>query len=455
VTPEKAVLFTPLPPAPTGIADYSALLIRELGRHLAIETISNREEVEAFRLPTEPHVLVYQVGNSPHHDFLYPALFRHPGILVLHDLVLHHARLFSHLESPEVRAYREDIGDSAKRESARRRIEEYRAEARDAYPEVGEDLAEIALRIGGGRLLYSYPLYEHLVRRSRLTLVHGETARDEVLATCPGASVRRVRMEFRSVSFPAMRPGGSVFPDELLIASFGLITQEKRISTAIRALARLEAAGVRATYVLVGGTVPHYDPLREAREAGVAANVRLAGRVSDEEFRLYAFASDLCLNLRYPSAGETSATLLSLLACGRAVVVTDQVHARDLPENVVARSALEGDEDGSTAISWTSSAARDEAGARRGGAPLRRDGGESRGDGEGLPRSFRRPIMTRWSRRGCGPSRTASPARGESGARESSCAPATALPPGSRTSSSTSRRSSVTSTAASATSPTS
>jgi glycosyltransferase involved in cell wall biosynthesis len=70
------------------------------------------------------------------------------------------------------------------------------------------------------------------------------------------------------------------------------------------------------------------------------------GRVPEEEFRLYAFASDLCLNLRYPSAGETSATLLGLLACGRPVVVTDQIGARDFPEDVVARSALEGDEDG-------------------------------------------------------------------------------------------------------------
>ena len=348
----KLVLVTPLPPAPTGIADYSALLLRELSARapeLAIETLSTREEAESFRPPSEPHVLMYQVGNSPHHDFLYPALFRHPGVLVLHDLVLHHARLFSHLESPEVRAYREDIGDSTKRESARVRLEEYRSEAREAYPAVGDDLAENALRIGGGRLLYAYPLYEHLVRRSLLTIVHSGTAREEVLSSCPGADVKRVRM---GVPLPTLVPREDArlrlgLPrEELILASFGLVTPEKRISTAIRALARLEAAGVRATYLLVGGQVAHYDPLREARELGVAENVRLVGRVAEEEFRLYAFASDLCLNLRYPSAGETSATLLGLLACGRPVVVTDQIHVRDLPDTVVARSALEGDEDG-------------------------------------------------------------------------------------------------------------
>jgi len=352
VSPVKIVFLTPLPPAPTGIADYSALLLRELSRRapkLAVETVSTPEEAASFRPPPEPHVLLYHVGNSPHHDFLYPALFRHPGVLVLHDLVLHHARLFSHLESPEVRAYREDVGDSSKRESARARLEEYRAEAQEAYPAVGVDLAEIALRIGGGRLLYAYPLYEHLVRRSRLTLVHSETARDEVLSSCPGAAVGRVRM---GVALPSIVPRDEArrrlgLPrDELILASFGLVTPEKRIPTSIRALARLKAAGVRATYLLVGSQVAHYDPLREARELGVGGDVRLVGRVPEEEFRLYAFASDLCLNLRFPSAGETSATLLSLLACGRPVVVTDQIHVRDLPDAVVARSALEGDEDG-------------------------------------------------------------------------------------------------------------
>jgi glycosyltransferase involved in cell wall biosynthesis len=349
----RVVVFTPLPPAETGIADYSTLLVRELSRRgLAIETVASAEEAEAFERPKEPHFLLYQVGNSAHHDFLFPSLRRHPGILVLHDLVLHHSRLLSHLESAEVRAYREDPGDVAKRARARARLEEYRAEASEAYPEVGEDVSEIALRIGGGRMLYDYPLYEHLVRRSDLTVVHTESAREEVLSRCaflPGARVRRVRMGTplpRLVPRDEARRRLGLPVGALLLASFGLVTPEKRISIVLRALARLKAAGVRARYLLVGGAVPHYDPLAEAKKLGVLEDVCLVGRVPEEDFRLYAFASDLCLNLRYPSAGETSATLLTLLACGRPVLLTDQVHARDFPDSVVARSPLEGEEDG-------------------------------------------------------------------------------------------------------------
>jgi glycosyltransferase involved in cell wall biosynthesis len=132
----------------------------------------------------------------------------------------------------------------------------------------------------------------------------------------------------------------------LILASFGLVTPEKRIPTVLRCLKRMLLAGIDAEYLLVGDTVTHYDALAQARDLGVAHRVRWTGRVSEKDFRLYAFAADICLNLRYPSAGETSATLLRLLGAGRAVMVTDQVHHLDIPDDVVARVSLEGEEHG-------------------------------------------------------------------------------------------------------------
>jgi len=178
--------------------------------------------------------------------------------------------------------------------------------------------------------------------------VHATTARDEILRRCPEADVRRVRMGV-PLPKPVTREEARKrlgLEDGLVLASFGLVTPEKRIGMTLRALARLRAHGVEARYILVGGTVEHFDARAEAEALGLGDAVRFAGRVSEEDFWLYAFASDICLNLRYPSAGETSATLLRLLACGRPVLVTDQVHVADFPETVVARTDLEGDEDG-------------------------------------------------------------------------------------------------------------
>ncbi len=358
----KLAVFTPLPPMPTGIADYSELLVTALEQ-------TDGFDIEAF-CPTGAKVqsfpirapetfdgsalAMFHVGNSEHHDFLYPYLFDHPGVLVLHDLVLHHARLNAYLQSPEVRDYRADIGNRDKRERALAKLDGYRAEVARAYPADGAKgersaaIAEIAIRMGGGSLLYAYPLYEHLVRASRLTLVHATTARDAILERCSEANVARVRMGIPAPRLVDMKDARERLglPDGLLLASFGLVTPEKRVGMALRALVRLRRRGIEARYVLVGGAVEHYDARAEAKALGVDDAVIFAGRVPEEEFWLYGFAADICLNLRYPSAGETSATLLRLLACGRPVMVTDQIHVADFPDSVVARSKLEGDEDG-------------------------------------------------------------------------------------------------------------
>lgn len=352
----KLAVFTPLPPMPTGIADYSESLLTALAQN-------DDFDVEAFCPPgaasqsfpiRSPETFdgsglaMFHVGNSEHHDFLYPYLFDHPGVLVLHDLVLHHARLYAYLQSPEVRDYRADMGDRDKRDRALAKLDGYRAEVFQAYPEKGAAIAEIAIRMGGGSLLYAYPLYEHLVRASRLTLVHATTARNALLEQCPEANVARVRMGIPAPGLVETKDARARLglPDGVLLASFGLVTPEKRIGMVLRALARMRASGIEATYVLVGGTVEHYDARAEAKSLGVDDAVIFAGRVPEEQFWLYGFAADICLNLRYPSAGETSATLLRLLACGRPVMVTDQIHVADYPVSVVARASLEGDEDG-------------------------------------------------------------------------------------------------------------
>jgi glycosyltransferase involved in cell wall biosynthesis len=181
-----------------------------------------------------------------------------------------------------------------------------------------------------------------------MTIVHNRAGRDELAARCPESAIRAVRMgielpEVVSRDEARRRLG---LGKETILASFGLVTPEKRVSIALRCLKRMLAEDVDARYILVGGTVPHYDARQEAEQLGVAERVLFTERVSGSDFGLYASSADICLNLRYPSAGETSATLLRLLAAGKAVMVTDQMRELDYPDTVVARTSLDGDEDG-------------------------------------------------------------------------------------------------------------
>jgi hypothetical protein len=88
-------MYSPLPPARTGVADYSAALLRALEPHAAVE-----------RNPGTPHgVPLYHIGNNPLHGDIYRRALEQPGFVVLHDAVLHHFFLGSMNEA----AYRDEF----------------------------------------------------------------------------------------------------------------------------------------------------------------------------------------------------------------------------------------------------------------------------------------------------------------------------------------------------------
>jgi hypothetical protein len=59
--------------------------------------------------------------------------------------------------------------------------------------------------------------------------------------------------------------------------------------------------------------------------------------VSRTAFEDYVAAADICLNMRHPTAGETSASLLRLLGAGRPTLVTATGAFTELPPGVAAQ----------------------------------------------------------------------------------------------------------------------
>jgi hypothetical protein len=94
---------SPLPPAPTGVADYAAALL------LALRKLG---EVEPGATNADVHL--YQIGNNHLHRDIYARALRQPGIVVLHDAVLHHFFLGSLTEQ-------EDSGNKVKSAGVRAR----------------------------------------------------------------------------------------------------------------------------------------------------------------------------------------------------------------------------------------------------------------------------------------------------------------------------------------------
>jgi len=125
--------------------------------------------------------------------------------------------------------------------------------------------------------------------------------------------------------------------DVVVVGVFGLLTREKRVETVGRAVARAAARDERVRLLLVG-PVPDASRLEaDLDRVGVRHITVVTGRVPLFELPAHIEAADVVAHLRYPTARETSAALLRVLAQGRATVVSDLEHQAELPEDAVVR----------------------------------------------------------------------------------------------------------------------
>src|SRR5262245_37830172 len=82
----KVAYYSPMPPSRSGIADYSTLLLPALR-----ERVSEVVVAEPGGRAPDADVPLYHVGNDPDsHGWIVDALRKRPGVVVLHELVLHH-----------------------------------------------------------------------------------------------------------------------------------------------------------------------------------------------------------------------------------------------------------------------------------------------------------------------------------------------------------------------------
>ena len=69
--------------APTGVADYAATLLTALRESAPANALVERDATRA-------DLHVYHLGNNRLHTGIYARSLETPGIVVLHDAVLHH-----------------------------------------------------------------------------------------------------------------------------------------------------------------------------------------------------------------------------------------------------------------------------------------------------------------------------------------------------------------------------
>jgi glycosyltransferase involved in cell wall biosynthesis len=332
--------FSPFPPVRTGIARCSAELVDALRRRG--HDIDCYPEPAAhdfvWRRRRAPYDLaVYQFGNSSHHDYEWAYALNYPGLVVLHETHLHHARAAFLLRE--------------------KRVADYRAEFHWNHPDISSDAAELAIAGFDSQLYYEWPMVRALVEGSRLVAVHGEGARRELIesisnSTTPNSQltpnsqgellekVVSIRLGHGQLVSPRralearrrVRSQYAIAEDAVLFGVFGGLTPEKRLPQILAAFRATLPHAPGARLLFAGAPASHYDIVAAIAADGLQDRVTLTGYLdTDESLTDHLAACDVSLNLRWPTARETSGPWLRALAAGKATIVTDLVHLADVP----------------------------------------------------------------------------------------------------------------------------
>jgi SAM-dependent methyltransferase len=131
-----------------------------------------------------------------------------------------------------------------------------------------------------------------------------------------------------------------------LVGIFGFLKPYKRIVESLRAFRRLLRLMPNVKMILVGETHPEFPVEATIRSMGLSANVRVLGFTPIEDFVGYLGACDIVLNLRFPTVGESSGTLLRSLGLGKAVMVSEVGSFQEFPDDVCLKVPVgPGEED--------------------------------------------------------------------------------------------------------------
>jgi glycosyltransferase involved in cell wall biosynthesis len=336
--PPRIAYCSPVNPAASGISDYSEELLPFLGQYADVtlfvedglkpanEQLARHLEVlplrrlarEQRRRPFD--ALLYHMGNSPVHAGIWSEAQRLPGVIVLHEWVLHHFMLW----------YDANVHHD---------IQRYVRAMAARYGEEGEHIAQLMIRSRFTEAAFRFPCCEEVLAAARGLIAHSRYVAERAAALRPELPSAVVPM---GVPLPPHIPRADARarlglpPEALVLASFGHINAYKRLEPALRAFAALRRDYPDARYLLVGSASPNYDVGGLVARMGLADAVRVAGFVSRAEWDDYLAATDICLNLRHPTAGETSASLLRLLGAGKPTLVSATGSFAELPPSVAA-----------------------------------------------------------------------------------------------------------------------
>jgi len=346
----KIAYLSPLNPIKSGISDFSEELIMELKKNIIVDLYiddykpTNDNIVKNFRIlniddldnnKSEYDLIVYHIGNNhKYHKKIIDKFLKLGGVIELHDISLHHYVAADTLNSNSPQEYVE--------------IMEY------SHGKKGRKYAEMYLEgklppLWENRSL-EFTVNKNLIDKAEAVIVHSDMAKQIVKALKPDVPVVNIPLhssvsELDSIELKNKDRAGLGVPlDDLIVGSFGFASKEKRIVQILEAIKMYIDREKKDIKYYIVGEVTDKNLTKTIENLKLKNNVVITGYTNLVQFEKYISACDLCLNLRYPTQGESSASLHRMLGMGKPIVVSDVGTFSEYPDNIAYKVRYDSNE---------------------------------------------------------------------------------------------------------------
>ena len=302
--------FSPLPPAKTGIADYSFGILPELSSRAEVTLWTDRAgwDPQLERYATVRHyqpdridwvelnsaeLSFYNIGNNHlHHASIWQVSRKSPGIVILHDVRLH------------------DFFESLYR-GQWRNPEGYLAQIEKHYGEEGLRIATefVSARHGDFDMMAQrFPMTGAVLENALGAVVHTKDAFDE-LKTSSRCPLFYAPLPSAPISVEMNADGRVASTHRLII--FGHIGRNRRLDAVLEALAQLPQRNLFQLDIY--GEIDDPKTLRQRIQTlNLKETVKVHGYAPAAELDHALSTASLAINLRYPTMGEASASQLRI-----------------------------------------------------------------------------------------------------------------------------------------------
>jgi glycosyltransferase involved in cell wall biosynthesis len=329
----RLAYISPLPPERSGISDYSAELLPELHKYYDIDVVVEQTSVEDLWINKHCQILnvtsfknnlhhydrvLYHFGNSSFHQHMFQLLIDIPGVVVLHDFFLSGISNYMFHTNYENHSFEDEL---------------FYAHGNEPFNTKNSDL------------IIKYPCNKKVLDYAQGIIVHSQNSvrlAKEWYGKLYGydwSVIPLLRQPQQKISQKISRKNLNLPKDAFIVASFGLLGQTKLNQKLLDAWIESSLSSDNNTYLIFVGQnseCGYGDKMTETIDnSKYKERIIITGWTDTKIFKDYLSTTDVAVQLRGLSRGETSAAVLDCMNYALPTIVNANGSMADLPQDTV------------------------------------------------------------------------------------------------------------------------